>query len=135
MRSLAANLKENVEIAARSIIKLFNVRRNRTTMVGIAETRLYKIFACFVLSQDMSRKDCFKLKEKESQDNNYHASNNYGNRDNQVSDSQDMAFTVIAESQKLTNNVWICDSGACCHYCNNKDGFYNIKEISKDIVV
>jgi hypothetical protein len=62
------------------------------------------------------KKDGFKLKWKLSQNNNDHASNNNGNRDNQVIDSQDVAFTVIAESQKLTNNVWICDSGACCHY-------------------
>jgi Zinc knuckle len=46
------------------------------------------------------KKDCFKLKRKESQNNNNHASNNNGNRDNQVFDSQNVAFTVIAESQK-----------------------------------
>jgi hypothetical protein len=38
MGSLAANLKENVEVAARLVIKHFNVRRNQTTMVEIAET-------------------------------------------------------------------------------------------------
>jgi hypothetical protein len=43
MRPLAVNLRENVEIAARLVIKWFNVRRNQTTMAEIMETQLDKV--------------------------------------------------------------------------------------------
>jgi hypothetical protein len=35
----------------------------------------------------------------------------------------------------LTNHIWIWDSGACCPYCNNEEGLYNVKAINEDIVV
>jgi hypothetical protein len=43
MRSLAGNLRENVEIAVRLVIKRFSVRRNQTTMAEITETQLDKV--------------------------------------------------------------------------------------------
>ena len=34
-----------------------------------------------------------------------------------------------------TDEMWICDSGACGHYCNFKAGLMNVKEICEEITV
>jgi Zinc knuckle len=80
------------------------------------------------------KKDCFKRKKKELQNNN----NNRGSNDNSCRDQkflnpQDMAFVTTSENETLTNEIWICDSGACGHYCNFKEGLMNVKEISDEI--
>jgi hypothetical protein len=77
------------------------------------------------------KKNCLKLKKKESQQ----ASNEHSNRDRQMYDSQDVAFTATSENHSLSNDIWICDSGACGHYCNFKEGLFDVIEICEDITV
>ena len=81
------------------------------------------------------KKNCFKLKKKESQNNNNHTSNDNSSRDRQFSNAHDMAFVTTSENQTLTDEIWICDSGACRHYCNFKAGLMNVKEICEEITV
>jgi hypothetical protein len=42
---------------------------------------------------------------------------------------------TTSENETLTNEIWICDSGACGHYCNFKEGLMNVKEICDEITV
>jgi hypothetical protein len=46
-----------------------------------------------------------------------------------------VAFTAFTECQKLSNDIWNCDNGACCQYCNNKEFLYNAKEMNENIVI
>ena len=116
---LAANLRGNVVIVVKSAINYSNVIRNQTTMAETLETQ--NICSYCRKSRNV-KKSSFKLKRKESQSHNNHASRNNGNCDYQVFDSQDVTFPAITECQKLSNDIWICDRGACCHSCNNKEG-------------
>ena len=81
------------------------------------------------------KKNCFKLNRRDTQNNNNPTSTSNSNRERQNFDSQDVAFMATAENEKLTKDTWICDSGACGHYCNFKEGMFNVKDISEDITI
>jgi hypothetical protein len=36
---------------------------------------------------------------------------------------------------KLSNDIWICNSGACGHYCQFVEGLVNVKDINEDITI
>ena len=44
-----------------------------------------------------------------------------------------MALAATSNTEKFTDNIWICDSGACGHYCISDKGIFNVKEISESI--
>jgi hypothetical protein len=67
--------------------------------------------------------------------NNQPSSNNNGNRDRGSHDSQDVVFAATAKNEMSTEDIWICDSGACGHYCNSTKGLFNIEEINESITV
>ena len=46
-----------------------------------------------------------------------------------------MAFTATSENEDLTSDIWICDSGACGHYCNFKEGLFDTREINEEITI
>ena len=82
------------------------------------------------------KKNCFKLKKTELQNNsNNGGSNDNSSRGQQFLNKQDMAFVTTSENETLTNEIWICDSGACGHYCNFKEGLMNVKEICDEITL
>ena len=81
------------------------------------------------------KKNCFKLKKKENQNDNNHASKFTGNRDRQNFDSTDVAFMATSENEDLTSDIWICDSGACGHYCNFKEGLFDTRDINEEITI
>jgi hypothetical protein len=82
------------------------------------------------------KKKCFILKKKGLQNiNNNRGSNDNSSRDQQSLNTQDMAFVTTSENETLTNEIWICDSGACGHHCNIKEGLMNVKEICDEITV
>jgi hypothetical protein len=82
------------------------------------------------------KKNCFKLKKKELPNKNKNrGSNDNSSRDQQFLNTQDMAFVTTSENETLTNEIWICDSGACGHYCNFKEGLMNDKEICDEITI
>jgi hypothetical protein len=82
------------------------------------------------------KKNCFKLKKKELQNNNINrGSNENSNRDQQFLNTQEMAFVTTSKNETSTNEIWICDSSACGHYCNFKEGLMNVKEICDEITL
>jgi hypothetical protein len=58
----------------------------------------------------------------------YHSnSNNNGNCDRENYDSQDMVFAATSNTEKFIDDIWMCDSGACGHYCISDKGLFNVK--------
>jgi hypothetical protein len=92
-----ANLRENVVGAVKWAINQEEINQQWRKHWKHDWTKLLLILSW----SGHATKDCFKLKRKESQNNNNHAKSNNGNRDNQVFDSQDVAFTAITVCQKL----------------------------------
>jgi hypothetical protein len=86
---------------------------------------------CRKLGHD--KKSCFKLKKKEAQ--NGHASNFNGNAGRRNYESQEVVFTATSKNKILTDDIWICDSGACGHYCKSDKGLLDVKHISEKITV
>jgi hypothetical protein len=55
------------------------------------------------------KKNCFKLKKTELQNNsNNGGSNDNSSRGQQFLNKQDMAFVTTSENETLTNEIWIC---------------------------
>jgi hypothetical protein len=46
-----------------------------------------------------------------------------------------VVFTATSQNEILTDNIWICDSGACGHYCKSDKGLFNVKDINEKITV
>jgi hypothetical protein len=84
---------------------------------------------CRKLGHD--KKSCFKHKKKDTQ--NGHASNFNGNTDRRNYDSQDLVFKEISKDEILVDNIWICDSGACGHYCKSDKDLFDVKDINEKI--
>jgi hypothetical protein len=66
----------------------------------------------------------------QTQEETNHSSNNCGesNYSNQVQYkiySLDVAFTAALENNKLTTDMWICDSSTCGYYCHFTEGLFN----------
>jgi hypothetical protein len=62
-----------------------------------------------------------------------HASNFNGNTDRRNYDSQDVVFTANLKNEILTDDIWICDSGVCGHYCKSDKGLFDVKDINENI--
>jgi hypothetical protein len=97
-------------------------------MLELTVTQPGQIIEYIVVKTGHVKKNCLKLKKK-------HASNQNSNCDRQMYDSQDVAFMATSENHNLSNDIWICDRGACGHYCNFKEGLFDVKEIWEDITV
>lgn len=44
-------------------------------------------------------------------------------------------LTSMSESSDFSDNIWIGDSGASCHYYNSDEGLFNTKVVSEKITV
>jgi hypothetical protein len=42
---------------------------------------------------------------------------------------------VTSKNEILTVDIWICDSGACGHYCKSGEGLFDVKDINEKITV
>jgi hypothetical protein len=47
----------------------------------------------------------------------------------------DVVLSSIRKFEDLGNDVWIGDSGASCHYCNDEDALYDYRVISEEMTV
>jgi hypothetical protein len=47
----------------------------------------------------------------------------------------DVVFTSVPENSYFLENIWIGDSGASCHYCNNDLGLFDVRDVSERIKV
>jgi hypothetical protein len=90
-------------------------------------------FCLYCRKPGHDKKRCFKLKKKEGQ--NDHASNFNGNADWRNYESHDVVFTATSKNEILTDDTWICDSGACGHYRKSDKGLFDFKDINKKITV
>jgi hypothetical protein len=79
------------------------------------------------------KKDCFKLKKRDSRSNN--ASTNNGHADQPNFDSQDVVFVATSREERIGKDIWICDSGASGHYSMSIDGMFNILDIDEKVTV
>jgi gag-polypeptide of LTR copia-type len=91
------------------------------------------IFCSYCRKSGHDKKNSLKLKKKEVRNNN--PSNNSGNGNRQNYESQDVVFTATSQNGTLSNDIWICDSGACGHYCKSIEGMFNLKDIAETITV
>jgi Reverse transcriptase (RNA-dependent DNA polymerase)/gag-polypeptide of LTR copia-type/Zinc knuckle len=76
--------------------------------------------------------NCFKLKNR-SNHNSGTSSND--NQERRVFNSDDVALTSIATDNNFSNDTWIFDSGASCHYCQSMEGLTDVKDIDELIKI
>jgi gag-polypeptide of LTR copia-type len=76
--------------------------------------------------------NCFKLLKKNQ---NQSESNISGLRNGVATTTTDVAFASIENSRGLDKEIWIGDSGASSHYCNDDKGLFNYELISEEITV
>ena len=91
------------------------------------------IFCSYCRKSGHDKRNCFKLKKKEARNNSSSSNNGNGNRQNY--ESQDVVFTATSKNGTLSDDIWICDSGACGHYCKSIEGMFNLKDIAETITV
>jgi cupin superfamily acireductone dioxygenase involved in methionine salvage len=92
-----------------------------------------KIFACTIANRAHDKKSCYKLKKKEAQNN--HACNFNVIADRRNYNSKDVVFMATLKNEILTDDIWICDNGACGHYCKPIKGLFDVKDINQKIIV
>ena len=46
-----------------------------------------------------------------------------------------VVFNSVSENSEFSENIWIGDSGASCHYYNSDQGLFDVKDISERIMV
>jgi hypothetical protein len=88
-------------------------------------------FCLFYHKRGHDKKSCFKLKKMEAQ--NGYDSNFKGNAEQRNHKSQDVVFTATSKNKILTDDIWICDSGACGHYCKSDKGLFDVKDNGEKI--
>jgi hypothetical protein len=43
--------------------------------------------------------------------------------------------SVTSNTEKFTDDIWMCDSGACGHYCISDKVLFDVKDINESIKV
>jgi hypothetical protein len=46
-----------------------------------------------------------------------------------------VAFTLVENSKALDKEIWMGDSGASSHYCNDDKGLFDYKIISEELTL
>jgi hypothetical protein len=133
MHFLVDSLKESAVIVDKLGTSRSNARIEDLTMEEITVTQVAVIFVCIVVNPAMIRRDCFKLKKRDSQSNN--ASTNNGHADRPNFDPQDVVFAATSSEERIREDIWICDSGASGHYSMSIDGMFNIQDIDEKVTV
>jgi hypothetical protein len=111
--------------------KSFQCKNRSNHIGGSNENGTGNNFCSYCRKPGHVKKSCFKLKKKEAQ--NGHASNFNGNADRRNYESQDVVFTATSKNEILTDDIWICNSGACGHYCKSDKGLFDVKDINEKI--
>jgi hypothetical protein len=60
-----------------------------------------------------------------------------GNGNNKVSTgvagtTADVMFNLMSDNLDFSENIWIGDSGASCHYCNNDEGLFDVIDFLRE---
>jgi hypothetical protein len=73
--------------------------------------------------------NCFKLTRKNS------GVRNSGGTQNGVASTADVVLSSMTKIEDFGNDIWIGDSSASCHYCNNDAALYDYAMISEEKTV
>jgi hypothetical protein len=92
-----------------------------------------EIIAFIVANRDISGRNT-SIKVARS-GHNQAGNNNDGNCDRENDDLQDVVFAAASNREKFTEDIWICDSGACGHDCKSSKGLLNVEESIERITV
>jgi hypothetical protein len=46
-----------------------------------------------------------------------------------------VVFTTTLQEKILIVDIWICESGACGHYCKSDKGLFDVNDIDEKITV
>jgi hypothetical protein len=72
------------------------------------------------------------LKNKSNRDSG--TSNNDG-QGHRIFNFNDVVLTTISMKNNFSNDMWILDSGASCHYCRSAEGLTDVKETNESIKI
>jgi hypothetical protein len=109
-------------------ISIHNGGNNGNTTEGI--------YCTYCSKPGYAKQHSFKLKNKDARySNNQAGISNNGNHDRENYGSQDVVFATTTKSGKFTDNIWICDSGACGHYCISEKGLFKVENKNESITV
>jgi hypothetical protein len=76
--------------------------------------------------------NCFKLKNKFNRNSGTRNNDGQGHK---IFDSNNVAITTIPMKNNVSSDMWILDSGACCHYYRSGEGLTDDKEINESIKI
>jgi hypothetical protein len=76
------------------------------------------------------KSNCFKLMRKKQVEENEN-----GTRNGVAGTVIDIVLSSVELKEEVDHEIWIGDSGASCHYCNDNEGLYEYITISKKITV
>jgi hypothetical protein len=76
------------------------------------------------------KSNCFKLMKKKQVEENGN-----GTRNGVAGTVTDIVLSSVEAKEEVDHEIWIGDSGALCHYCNDNEGLYEYKTISEEITV
>jgi hypothetical protein len=126
------SLNENFKIKVKLVTGYFSARIVILTMVETTETEPEQIFARSVATWAMIKRVASNSRRRMlktvmpvilmvTDRRNY--------------ESQDFVFRPTLKNEILTDDIWICDSGACGHYCKSDKGLFDVKDINVKINV
>jgi hypothetical protein len=46
-----------------------------------------------------------------------------------------LVFAVTFKNERFMEDIWICESGACRHYCKSSKGLFNAEDITESITL
>jgi hypothetical protein len=61
--------------------------------------------------------------------------NGNGIRNGVAGTGTDIVLSSVESKEEVDYEIWIGDSGASCHYCNDNEGLYEYKTMSEEITV
>ena len=60
---------------------------------------------------------------------------NFGGTENGVAGTADVLLSTMIKVEEFQTDIWIGDSGASCHYCNDDKFLFDYTMISEEITV
>jgi hypothetical protein len=73
-----------------------------------------------------------KIENKSNRNSGTSKNDGQGHR---IFNSNDAALTTITMKNNFSNDLWILDSVAGCHYCQSVEGLTDVKEINESIKI
>jgi hypothetical protein len=86
----------------------------------------------YCLQPGYHKGNCFKLKNRS---NHKSSTSSNDNQERTVFNSDDVVFTSIGTENNFSNDMWIFDSGARCHYFQSMEGLTDVKDIDETIKI